>query len=60
MRPNENKFKPLEVDASHMAQGNTENLVQGHTDVLIQRHGSHLSLQKQGSGSNRIEESSYN
>lgn len=31
MRPNENKFKPLEVDASHMAQGHTETLVQGHT-----------------------------
>ena len=55
MRPNENKFKPLEIDASQMAilQGQTELLLQGQTELLLQRHGSNTSILKQGSGSTR-------
>jgi hypothetical protein len=57
MRPNENKFKPLEVDASRMVQA--EQMTQGNTEALLQKQGSFLSLSKQGSGSNRIEDCSF-
>lgn len=54
MRPHENKFKPLEIDASHMA------MIQGQTEVLLQRQASNTSILKQGSGSMRnIEDVSF-
>lgn len=40
LKPHENKFKPLEIDTSHL---------QGHTEGLLQRQNSNASLHKMGS-----------
>lgn len=50
VKPNENKLKLLEVDASQLAQGQTE--------VLLQHHNSSASIHKQGMGSVRTHEDS--
>jgi tetratricopeptide (TPR) repeat protein len=49
VKPHENKLKPLEVDASQLAQGQTE--------VLLHHHST-ASIQKQGLGSVRTNEDS--
>jgi len=59
MRPNENKFKPLEVDTSHIVHGHPDQITQGNTEILLQKQSSSLSLNRQGSGSNRIEDCSF-
>lgn len=50
MKPYENKPKLLEVDTSHLAQGQTE--------ILLQHHNSSASILKQGGGSMRTNEDS--
>ena len=59
MRPNENKFKPLEVDTSHIVHGHPDQITQGNTEILLQKQSSSLSLNRQGSWSNRIEDCSF-
>lgn len=49
VKPNENKLKPLEVDASHLAQGQTE--------VLLHQNST-ASIHKQGAGSVRTHDDS--
>ena len=58
MRPNENKFKPLEVDASRIVNQNGQNdhMTQGNTELLIQKPTPLSSLTKPSS--TRINEES--
>ena len=48
-KPHENKFKPLEIDTSH---------IQGHTETVLQRQNSNSSLQKVSSVRNSQEDNS--